>query len=71
MNNRLADDIGPLARSGPELQEIATHIDETSIKFGIMINAEKTKTMIIEMRKDISISINTQGEGIDQVEQFG
>ncbi len=53
-NLRFADDIGLLTRSEPELQDITTQIDETSRKFGPMINAEKTKTMAIEKRKDTS-----------------
>ena len=63
MNNlRFADDIGLLTRSGPELQEITTQIDETSRRFGLMINAEKTKTMVTEKTKEtpIIIRINIQ-----------
>ena len=54
-NLRLAEDIGLLTESETELQEITTQIDETSRKFGIMINAEKAKTMIIEKRKSLNI----------------
>ena len=35
-----------------------------------MINAEKTKTMLVEKRKKTPLSINIQGENIEQVEQF-
>ena len=35
-----------------------------------MINAEKTKTMVIEKTKETPITINIQGEAIEQVEQF-
>src|SRR6218665_10363 len=51
-NLRFADNIGVLARSGPELQDITSKIDETSRKFDLMIKAEKSKTMGIEKRKE-------------------
>jgi len=35
-----------------------------------MINVEKTKTMVIEKRKETPLSINIQGENIEQVKQF-
>ena len=69
-NLRFADDIGLLTRTEPELHDITTQIDETSRKFGLMINWEKTKTMIIEKIKETPLSINIQGENIEQVEQF-
>ena len=46
-----AEDIDLLTRSGPELHDITTQVDETSREFGLMINAEKTKTMVLEKRK--------------------
>ena len=61
-NLRFADDIGLLTRSEQELQDITTKIDETSRRFGLMINAEKTKTMVIEKIKETPITINIQGE---------
>ena len=64
------DDIGLLVRSELELQDITTQNDETSIEVGLMINAEKEKTMIIEKIKETPLSINTQAENIEQVEQF-
>jgi len=64
-NLQFADDIGLLTRSGPELQDIMTQIHETSRKFSLMINAEKTITMVIEKRKETPL-----GENIEQVEQF-
>jgi hypothetical protein len=69
-NLRFADDIGLLTRSEQELQDITTKIDETSRRFGLMINAEKTKTMVIEKIKETPITINIQGENIEQVEKF-
>ena len=70
MRNASGAPVGLLTRSGPELQDITTQIDETSRRFGLMINAEKTKTMVIEKTKETPISINIQGEAIEQVEQF-
>ena len=71
INFRFADDmIGLLTRSEPELQDITARIDETSRKFCLMINAEKTKAMEIEKIKKTPVSINIQGEVTEQVEQF-
>src|SRR6218665_2287842 len=69
-NLRCADDISLLIRSGAELQDITTQIDETSRKFGLMINAEKTKPMVLEKRKETPLNINIQGESNEQVEQL-
>ena len=57
-----------LTRSGPELQDITTQIDETS-KFGLIISAEKTKMRVIEKRKEATLSIKIQGELIKKVTQ--
>ena len=51
-NLRFADNIGLLTRSRPEPQDIMTQIDEFSRKFGIIVNADKTKTMVIENTKE-------------------
>ena len=59
-NVRFADDFGLLTRSGPELQDIKTQIDKTSRRFGLMINAEETKTMVIENISDTPITISIQ-----------
>ena len=36
--------------------------------FGLIINAEKTKMMVTGKRKETPLSINIQGENIEQVE---
>ena len=69
-NFRFVDNIGLLTRNLPELQDITKQIDETSRNFGLMINAEKTKTIVIEKIKETPLSINIQGENMEQVEQF-
>jgi len=50
-NFQFADDILLLTRCGPELQNIMTQVDTTSRRFGLIINAEKSKTMVIEKTK--------------------
>lgn len=52
MNNLLcADDIGLFTRSETELKDLITHIDEVSRVFSLLINAGKSKTMVIEKPK--------------------
>ena len=46
-NLRSADEFGLLGRSGQELQDITTQIEETSRKFGFRINAKKTRTTAV------------------------
>lgn len=67
MNNNLqfADDFGLLTRSGLEPQDIMT-----KPVFGLMISAEKTKTMVTYKTKETPINISIQEEVIEKVEQF-
>jgi len=52
---RFADDIGLLARSEPEWQDITTQNDEASRRFGPTINTEKIKTVMFEKTKAIEL----------------
>jgi len=75
-NLRFAVDIRLLTRSGPDLQDITTQIDEISRKFGLMLRISRhipsghfpsdisphteTKTMVIEKRKETPLFIEEE-----------
>ena len=42
--------------------DLTTHIYETSRRFGIINDADKTKIMVTEKTKETPITINIQGE---------
>jgi hypothetical protein len=51
-NLRFADDIDLMAESEDKLQELTTRVHESSKRFGLKINGEKTKTMTIGKKKE-------------------
>ena len=68
-NLQFAEDIGFLTRSERRsVLDITTQVDGASRKVGLINIAEETKTMVIAKMKEIPLSINIQGEGIEQVE---
>ena len=68
-NMRYADDIDAIAESEEDLQRVTTAIDESSRRSGMVINLDKTKTMVIGRgHKDINITINNQV--LEQVKSF-
>src|SRR3984885_5948690 len=68
-NLRFADDIDLMAESEDKLQELTTRVHESSKRFGLKINGEKTKTMTIGKKKE-KISIRLGGEELEQVKEF-
>ena len=68
-NLRFADDIDLMAESGSQLQELTTRVHESSKRFGLKINGEKTKTMTIGKEKE-KINITLEGEELEQVAEF-
>jgi hypothetical protein len=50
-NLRFADDIDLLAESEDKLQELTNRVHESSKRFGLRINGEKTKTMTVGNKK--------------------
>jgi hypothetical protein len=68
-NLRFADDIDLMAESGSQLQELTTRVHESSKRFGLKINGEKTKTMTIGKEKE-KINITLEGEELAQVTEF-
>ena len=68
-NLRFADDIDLMAESEDKLQELTTRVHESSKRFGLKINGEKTKTMTIGKKKE-KINIRLGGEELEQVKEF-
>ncbi|KAK0419551.1 hypothetical protein QR680_014205 [Steinernema hermaphroditum] len=64
-NLRFADDVALIADNAQELQKMLDELDEASRRFGLKINARKTKMMTTE---EATILLN--GREIDQVEFF-
>jgi Reverse transcriptase (RNA-dependent DNA polymerase) len=68
-NLRFADDIDLLAESRNQLQELTNKVYESSRRFGLQINGEKTKTMTIGKKQErLDIKLGT--EELEQVEEF-
>lgn len=65
-NIRYADDTTLLAKSRGELESMAEALHESSKKFGLEMNKNKTKVMKIHGTGDFTV----QGELIDEVEEF-
>ena len=68
-NLRYADDTVLIAPSDAELQDILNRVADISAKYGLMLNANKTKTMMAgkELKR---IEIYAGDELLEQVEQF-
>ncbi len=65
---RFADDIDLLTETEEDLQKLATELYESGKSYGLMINKEKTKVMV--MGKDTRADIRIAGENIELVDQF-
>ena len=70
-NLRYADDTALTAESGPELQRIATRVNEAGKAFGMKMNVKKTKTMIISKKAVVPrVNIELDGQVLEQVSCF-
>ena len=67
-NPRFSDNIDGLAGSEQELGELVTRIDRTPLKFGMEINTEKTKLLVIG--DNITADISIGGHKLETVNQF-
>ena len=67
-NLRFADDIDGLAGEEEELANLVQKLDAASAKFGMEINAEKTKLMT--NNKTIDRDIDVQGQRLETATQF-
>ena len=68
-NLRFADDIDLMADSPAELQEITQAVNESSKRFGLEINVDKTKTMTIGKEQE-KLQIKLDNKTIEQVNKF-
>ena len=68
-NLRFADDIDLVANSSEQLQTLTDRIRESSKRFGLKINTQKTKTMSIGKHHE-TIKVTINGEDVEQVEEF-
>ena len=68
-NLRFADDIDLIAESQQKLQKVTDKVNESSKRFGLKINAEKTKVMVVG-QKNRHIRITLKNEKLEQVEEF-
>ena len=57
--------------SGPELQRIATRVNDAGKAFGMKMNVKKTKTMIISKKAIVlRVNIELDGQVLEQVSCF-
>ena len=68
-NLRFADDIDALAGKEDELVKLINHLDTTSTKYGMEINAETTKLMT-KNTKVISSDVRIGGQKLQTVQSF-
>ena len=68
---QFADDIALLASSEHELQQSTALLDEKSRKYGMIVNADKTKTMVFARPADnTQVNITINGSHLEQVDKF-
>lgn len=67
---RFADDQAMVANSNAGLQRIMDSLNKTSEEYGMKINLKKTKVMRISRNGGSKITINIDGEKLEQVKQF-
>ena len=70
-NLRYADDTVLLAESEKDLQRIVDVVKDKSERFGLLMNAKKTKTMVFSKHDNVpSITIKINNNLVDQVKSF-
>lgn len=68
-NLRFADDIDLIAVEPGHLQELTDRVQDSSKRFGLRINVEKTKTMTIGKLHE-RLEVKLEGEKLEQVTEF-
>jgi len=68
-NLRFAGDIDLVSESPQQLQKLTTEVNKSSKRFGLRINEQKTKTMVIG-KKHEDINIQLWNSTLEQVEDF-
>ena len=71
---RYADDTVLLAGNVEELQNMITKVKETSEKYGLQLNAKKTKVMVVKKTAKLGqltgVNIQIEGQRIEEVDRF-
>ena len=73
-NLRYADDTMLLAGNVEELQNMITKVKETSGKYGLRLNAKKTKVMVVKKTAKLEqltgVNIQIEGQRIEEINRF-
>ena len=65
-----ADDQGMVAGTEMVLQRLMNKLNDTAKNFGMKINIQKTKTMVVRWDGGCVVSITVDGKRIEQVKSF-
>jgi len=68
-NLRFVNDIDLIAESPEELQELTNEVHNSSKRFVLRINMQKTKTLTVGKRHE-QLRITLDGEELEQVNEF-
>ncbi len=69
-NIRYADDLTLAAESANELQAMVSALDRACTRWGMTINATKTKTMTVGKEDENEVTITLRGNPFEAVESF-
>jgi len=67
---RFADDQGMVASTEMGLQTLMNKLNDTAINYGMKINVQKTKTMVVRWNGGGVVNITVDGKRIEQVKSF-
>src|SRR6267154_6522916 len=67
---RFADDQGMVAGTEMGLQTLMNKLNDTAINYGMKINVQKTKTMVVRWNGGGVVNITVGGQRIEQVKSF-
>src|SRR3989442_8072297 len=67
---RFADDQGMVAGTEMGLQRLMNKLNDTAENFGMKINIQKTKTMVVRWNGGGAVNIIVDGKRIEQVKSF-
>ena len=67
---RFADDRGMVAGTEMGLQRLMNKLNDTAENFGMKINIQKTKTMVVHWDGGGVVNITVDGKRIEQVKSF-
>ena len=69
-NIQYADDLTLVAESASELQAMVSTLDRACTRWGMTINATKTKTMTVGKEEENEVTIALRGNPLEAVESF-